>query len=243
MHRDESTDLGREEQVARALRRPVRGQQVPSFATVEARVGRRTHGPPLVVALLGVIVLALIAGTVLSQRQTLIAQPGPVPTTTASPSPPTWQEGLVADAQRVQTQLAYWPLVLTYSPVEVPVRVRTRDGCGTSPSPCLEYAFESPPGDFVLMVLQGPAGCCLDFVRPGAVRNIDIRPGVRAQYIPMEPQFGGPILWWVEDTARGPVYVAINSPVFSEDELIRVAGSMRPLPASPPTESPRPTPS
>ena len=111
------------------------------------------------------------------------------------------------------------------------MRVRTRDACGTSPSPCLEYAFESPPGDFVLMVLQGRAGCCLDAARPGAVRNIDIRPGVRAQYDVEPPQLGGPILWWVEDTARGPVFVAINSPVFSEDELIRIAGSMRPLPA------------
>ena len=111
------------------------------------------------------------------------------------------------------------------------MRVGTRDGCGMSPSPCLDYRFEGLTGIVVLQVLQGPAGCCLDFVRPGAVRNIDIRPGVRAQYIPNEPQFGGPILWWVEDTARGPVYVAINSPVFSEDELIHIAGSMQPLPA------------
>jgi hypothetical protein len=195
----------------------------------------RRRGPwSRVPRLLGANALALVvvlvsAGVGLGLRR--VQTPDAVATVPPASAVPSWQQGLVADAERVQSQLAFWPLVPTYAPVEVPVRVRTRDGCGTSPSPCLEYAFESPPGDFVLMVLQGPAGCCLDFVRPGAVRNIDIRPGVRAQYIPMEPQFGGPILWWVEDTARGPVYVAINSPVFSEDELIRIAGSMRPLPA------------
>lgn len=98
-----------------------------------------------------------------------------------------------------------------------------------STSPCLDYRFESPPGTVVLQVLQGPGGCCLDTARPGAVRNIDIRQGVRAQYLVEQPQFGGPILWWVEDTARGPVYVAINSPVFNEDQLIQIASSMRPL--------------
>jgi hypothetical protein len=146
------------------------------------------------------------------------------------PWPATWQERLVADAQRAQTQLVFGPLVPSYVPVEVRGQVRTREGCGRSPSLCLDYRFEAPTGDPVLMVLQGPAGCCLDFARPGAVRSTDIRPGVRAQYDPVQPQFGGPILWWVEDTARGEVYVALSSPVFSEDELIRIARSMRPLP-------------
>jgi hypothetical protein len=164
----------------------------------------------------------------------VIASIGPgisPPATSPSPNVPLiWQEGLVADAQRVQAQLAFWPLVSSYAPVDVRVQVQTRDGCGISTSPCLDYRFESLTGTLVLQVLQGPAGCCLDAARPGAVRNIDIRPGVQAKYDPVSPQFGGPILWWVEDTARGPVYAAINSPVFSEDELIRIANSMRPLP-------------
>ena len=106
MRGDERTEVEREEQVARALGRPVRGLQLPPFSEVEARVSRRSSGSPLVVALLGVVVLGLIVGSVLAQRRMLIAQPGPVPTAAASPSPLTWQEGLVADAQRVQGQLA-----------------------------------------------------------------------------------------------------------------------------------------
>jgi len=232
MRGDERTELEREEQVARALGRPVRDQPLPPFPEVEARLRHRGRRSPLAVALLSVVVLGFIVGSVLAERRTLIAQPEPVPTAAPSPSPPTWQEGLVADARLLQAQLAFWPLVPTSAPVDVRVRVATRDGCGISTSPCLDYRFESSPGTLVLQVLQGPAGCCLDAARPGAVRNVDIRPGVRAQYIPNESQFGGPILWWVEDTARGPVYVALNSPVFSEDELIRIASSMRPLPPS-----------
>jgi hypothetical protein len=231
--RDQSTDLEREEQVTRALGRPVREQHLPPFSAVEARLRRRPSSSRPVVALLGVVLLALIVGTLLAERRTLIAQPGPVPTTASSPAPLTWQERLVADAQKVQAQLLYWPLVLSYAPVDVRAQVGTRDGCGTSAFQCLDYRFEGTAGTVVLEVLQGPAGCCLDAARPGAVRNVEIRPGVRAQYLVEQPQFGGPILWWVEDTARGPVYVALNSPVFSEDELIRIASSMRPLPAPP----------
>lgn len=231
MHRDGRTDLERDEQVARALGRPVRNQHVPPFSEVEARVRRRTSSPLVGGALVGVVVLALIIGTVFAEHRTLMAQPGSQPTPASSSSPATWQERIVADAQHVQAQLAYWPLVPTYAPVEVGVQVETRIGCGVSVSPCLDYRFENATGVLVLQVVQGPAGCCLDAARPGAVRNIEVRPGVRAQYLVEQPQFGGPILWWVEDTARGPVYVAINSPVFNEDELIRIAGSMRPLPA------------
>jgi WD40 repeat protein len=229
MRGEERIDLEREEQVARALGRPVRDQHIRPFPEVEARLRRRASSSPLVVALLGVVVLGLIVGSVLAERR-ITAQPGPVPTTAASPSPLTWQEGLVADARQLQAQLVFWPLVPTYSPVEAWVRVRTRDGCGISASPCLDYRFESLTGALVLEVLQGPAGCCLDAARPGAVRNIDIRPDVRAQYDPVLPQFGGPILWWVEATARGPVYVALNSPALSGDDLVRIARSMRPLP-------------
>ena len=146
------------------------------------------------------------------------------------PSPVSWQERLAVDVQQAQAQLTFWPLVPSYMPSDVRGQVEALAGCGIGPSRCIDYRFESPSGSLVLLVLQGPAGCCLDSARPGATRTIDIRPGIRAHYDPVEPQFGGPILWWVEDTARGQVYVALNSPVISQDELIRIASSMRPLP-------------
>ncbi|MDQ6858592.1 MAG: hypothetical protein M3Z65_06305 [Chloroflexota bacterium] len=131
--------------------------------------------------------------------------------------------------QQAEAQLTFWPLVPSYVPFDVQVQVGTPTGCGIGPSPCIDYRFTNSSGSLVLLALQGPAGCCLDVPRPWAVPNIDIRPGVRAQYIPVEPEFGGPILWWVEDTARGPAYVALSSPVISQGDLIRIASSMRPL--------------
>lgn len=240
---DEQSDLQSEERVARLLRRPVRDQQVPPFSQVHERVRHRTSGPLVTIAVLGVVVLALVAGSSLAERRGLVGQPGAAPTA-PSTSPRTWQEQLVADVVRVQGQLQYWPLVPTYVPVEVRARVDIR-GCGVSVSPCLDYKLAGPTGDTMLAVLQGPAGCCLDGARPNAVRDIEVRPGVRAQYDPVSPQFGGPILWWVENTSRAPVYVALNSPVFTKDELIRIAGTMRPLPApavplSAPTVPPSP---
>lgn len=82
----------------------------------------------------------------------------------------------------------------------------------------------------VLRVLQGPAGCCLDGARPDAVRDVEVRPGVNAQFEPAQTQYGGPmILWGVEETARGHVYIAVSSPAYGRDELIRVARSLTPI--------------
>jgi hypothetical protein len=46
------------------------------------------------------------------------------------------------------------------------------------------------------------------------------RPGVNAQFIPVQAQFGGPILWLVERTARGDVYVAVSSSIYGREELL-----------------------
>lgn len=160
------------------------------------------------------------------------SSPSVAPRATSSPPLPaavSWQERLTADAQQAQAQLTFWPLAPPYMPLDVHAQVGSPTGCGIGPSPCIDYRFTNSSGSLILLVLQGPAGCCLDVARPGAVPNVDIRPGVRAQYVPVEPQFGGPILWWVEDTARGPVYVALSSRVIGQDDLTRIASSMRPL--------------
>jgi hypothetical protein len=146
------------------------------------------------------------------------------------PSPATSQESLMADVLRATTNFAFWPLVPSFMPSDdARAQVGIVQDCGTSPSPCLSYSFETPARDPVLIVLEGPAGCCLDSARPHAARNIDIRPGVQAEHESVQPQFGGPILWWVEDTARGPIYVALSNSRLSEDDLVRIASSMRPL--------------
>lgn len=228
--RADQTDVEREERAARVLRRPVGNPLVPPFAEVEACAQRPPSGGLLVVVAVAVVVLAFVLGSALAQRRAVVAEPSAVATPAPSSSSPAWQQQLIADAQKNEPR-GFRPLVPTYMPGDPRVQVTSRATCGASTSSCLRYRFEGAGGDRILDVLEGPAGCCLDSVRPNAVRDVEIRPGIRAQYDPVAAQFGGSILWWVEDTERGAAYVALSSPVLSEDELVRIANSMRPLPA------------
>ncbi|MDE3192578.1 MAG: PD40 domain-containing protein [Chloroflexota bacterium] len=161
-------------------------------------------------------------------------------TPTASPQ---WQDQLIADVRRA-SGLGFTPLLTTYAPGSVDAAVTSVDACGSGAAKCLQYdLFSALKYEPVLRVLEGPAGCCLDGVRPNARRDIEIRPGVSGEYEPVDAAFGGPILWWVENEGHGATYVAIDSSTLSEEELIRVANSMRPLPpvgAAAPTAPPAP---
>src|SRR5207253_1412065 len=166
-----------------------------------------------------------------------------MPTATPSSSPAGWQAQLMADA-RAAAPSTFWPLMPTYVADAVDAQVTTSASCGASSSPCLEYGFfRGASSDAEFRVLQGPAGCCLDAARPNATRDVEIRSGVSAQYDRVAAQFGGAFLWWVENTARGPVYVAISSPVLSEDELVRIANSTRPVPSDATSAAPTAPPS
>ena len=180
-------------------------------------------------ATIGVAVLAVLVGGALTMRSPM-AEQGVVATPSASAPSSAWEAKLIADTQKYES--AFRPLIPTYAPDDVAVQVSVRGACGTSTSSCVEYHFyRTGEATAVLSVLQGAAGCCLDAARPNAVRDIEIRPGIGGQYDALAAQFGGPILWWVENTDRGPAYIALSSPVLSEEELVRIASSMRPLPA------------
>jgi hypothetical protein len=146
----------------------------------------------------------------------------------ASPSPKAWRDQFVADVHAVQPRLAFWPLVPEAMPIASAATVQVHEGCGIAPTPCLDYQFPNTR-DGLVRVLEGPAGCCLDSARPGAVMDVEIRPGVRGQFDHVSPSFGGPIVWWVEDTENGPIYVAVSSPLLGRDELVLLARSMRPM--------------
>jgi hypothetical protein len=125
-----------------------------------------------------------------------------------------------------QDRLAFVPLIPSSVPADGTRSVRFQP-CGLAVTPCIEYMFASR--GILLRVFQGPAGCCLDNDRPDARRDVEIRPGVTAQFDPVQGQFGGPILWWVEETARGRAFVAVSSPSLGRDELIAIARSMTPI--------------
>jgi len=151
------------------------------------------------------------------------------PTPSAAVSTAASGEQFVAEVRAAQPRLAFWPLVPEAMPKTTAAIVQVRDGCGVAPTPCLEYEFPNPD-DRLVRVLEGPAGCCLDSARPGAVMDVEIRPGVRGQLELVSPSFGGPILWWVEDSGSGPIYVAVSGPLLGRDELLLIARSMRRAP-------------
>lgn len=167
----------------------------------------------------------------------------PVITTTAAPSAektpssadpqrpdPGSRVGLEADTRRLLGDLRFRPLIPDESTIPTTTRAQLRADCGQGGPNCLEIRWDlSDDRPNSVTILQGPAGCCLDTARPNAVRDIGIRPGVLAQFIPVQPEFGGPILWWVDTSSGDPVYLAISSPLGIREELVRIARSMRPL--------------
>ena len=152
-----------------------------------------------------------------------------LPTATASPDE---VRRIEADVMGLKPRLNFSPSVPTYLPSDLvgqPSVVRpggVQPGGGAA-STLLEAQWSRrADARNILLMLQGPAGCCLDGVRAGATPNVQVRPGVQGQFIRgIDPSHGGPILWWVE----GGVYLSLSSPSLTMDELLRVAGSMKVL--------------
>jgi hypothetical protein len=82
--------------------------------------------------------------------------------------------------------------------------------------------YRSSEGVTELSVLNGPAGCCLDADPRKTGESIPLRGSMRAHYLPNQPQFGGPILWWQEAGS----YIALSGPHLNKEELVRIAASM-----------------
>lgn len=149
-----------------------------------------------------------------------------LPTATASPDE---VRRIEADVMGLKPRLNFSPSVPTYIPSDLVGQpsVVPPGGARGAASTLLEVQWSRrADARNILLMLQGPAGCCLDDVRLGATPNVQVRPGVQGQFIRgIDPSHGGPILWWVE----GGVYLSLSSPSLTMDELLRVAGSMKVL--------------
>jgi hypothetical protein len=86
----------------------------------------------------------------------------------------------------------------------------------------LRLTYLAPDGTVGLLVLNAPAGCCLDADPRKRGLPVALPNGVTAHFLgDIAPQYGGPILWWVQDGA----YVALSGPRLDRDDLVRVAAS------------------
>src|SRR2546422_4592581 len=140
MGADLHEDVEREERVARVLRRPVHDPLVLPFSGVEARLEHRASGPFVAFATIGLLVVALAAGSALVRQRADVLAPSAMPTATPSSSPAGWQAQLMADA-RAAAPSAFWPLMPTHVADALDAQVQTSASCGISSSPALEYGF------------------------------------------------------------------------------------------------------
>jgi hypothetical protein len=196
---------------------------VPPRAASSTSTGFSPVGIIAFAALALVLVLAAIgAGTALNAARSALstALSGLAPPPDLASGPP-----LETAVRRLLGNLQFRPLIPDSALIQGAANLRA--ACGAAQSNCLEIVWDTPTQHVV--ILQGPAACCLDFARPNAIRDVEVRPGVMAQFDSIEPQFGGPILWWVDHSSGDAVYVAISSPLGTRDDLVRVARSMRPL--------------
>ena len=93
---------------------------------------------------------------------------------------------------------------------------------GESPNETVRINYHNADGAIVLTLLNGPIGCCLDADPRKGGTAIKLFNGTSAHFMHIEPQYGGPILWWQKDGA----YVAISGPNMTQDELAKIAASM-----------------
>jgi outer membrane lipoprotein-sorting protein len=115
--------------------------------------------------------------------------------------------------------------------VRFPVFVPTRVSPGITPEPpvggekpgdVVSITYHRPDGSIALRVVSGPDGCCLA-ADPRKRTGPVALPGGRTGYLLDEPaRFGGPILWWEQERS----YIALSSPVFGKEDLLRIAAAL-----------------
>jgi Tol biopolymer transport system component len=73
-----------------------------------------------------------------------------------------------------------------------------------------------------VLVINGPAGCCLDADPRKSEDTLTLPNHITAHFLQVEPQYGGPILWWQQEGT----YIALSGPRLTKDVLTAIATSM-----------------
>ena len=164
--------------------------------------------------------------TGLARFYVLVALPKSGQGSTPTATPPVSVEARIrAEAP----SLSFRPLVpgdASADRVAVTSRSGGRDPRTGGDARLLQIELTDQVGALLALIIEGPAGCCLDYARPDAIPNVSIGARPIGHYDNVAVAFGGPIVWWVD----GDAYVAVSSPVLGQDELLRIAASMRALP-------------
>jgi hypothetical protein len=164
-----------------------------------------------------VVVFALLRGQ--EQHSTIAApttapvavEPTTLPNTTVSVGlAPTPIAMTLADARRSLPFPVFVPTALPSNTNLVPYLPKL-DGQVLT----IDYAGK-------VLLINGPAGCCLDADPRKSGDTLTLANRITAHFLEVEPQYGGPILWWQQEGT----YIAISGPQLRKDVLIYIAASM-----------------
>lgn len=120
--------------------------------------------------------------------------------------------------------------------VDFPIFVPTDVPEGLVAEPPVDGRIDYHDADGVLQltVLNGPEGCCLAADPRKGGEPVTLASGIEAHLLNIEPEYGGPILWW----QQGGAYIALSGPDLTLDDLVRTAESMSPTADLGPVEPP-----
>lgn len=153
-----------------------------------------------------------------SVQETIIATPGTLPL--APNAEKATSVHATSALAKVRQKVSYQVFV----PTSLPMKLKPEQPIiGELNTPGIRIQFRDSMGQNALLVLNGPAGCCLDSDSSKIGRAVKLANGNTAHLLKyIEPQYGGPILWWVQEGT----YIALSSSQLSIDNLIQIASSM-----------------
>lgn len=165
------------------------------------------------------VAVVFLAGLFLAQcgpaQPSMQNSPAQQPTALAQPTTST-QTSVLAN---IRQTVPYPVFIPSYTPAGL---VPDTPMLGDQNTPGVRIRYHAPDGNEALLVLSGPAGCCLDSDPRKTGMSVTLPNDVAAHFIALEPRDGGSILWWTNEGA----YVSLSGSQLTKDELIQIAASM-----------------
>ncbi|HEY3363495.1 MAG TPA: hypothetical protein VGK74_00310 [Symbiobacteriaceae bacterium] len=118
----------------------------------------------------------------------------------------------------LRTRLAY-PIRMPATPAGLTPGAPTG---GEQPADVIHVDYRTFDGRPALLVVNGPAGCCLDADGRKTGESVPLPGGLTGHYLSIQPEYGGPILWWDQDGT----YVALSGPDLHKDDLLKIAATV-----------------
>lgn len=141
-----------------------------------------------------------------------------------SPTPAVVEPAKLLEDLRQLRQKVTFPILV---PTDVPKGLHGAIWTPNDLSPMVYIRYVSDDGEEALLVANGPRGTGLEGLPGKTGKTVTIFGSLEAHFLANQPEFGGPILWWITRDA----YVALSGPHLTEQDLMRIANSMSAAPS------------